>query len=159
MNSRKKRTTTSATIVGASDAHEAPARKNSAAPTLQRFKPESAPVGFTSTTDAERTFYQSAMWRKFRQRHLSATLQKDQVRARNLVKANPRMGIDYTNWMITGKPLCEVSFKAGLIVPAAVLDHIRPIRDGGDRWSYTNLQWLSDTEHNRKSVRDQRNRK
>lgn len=128
-----------------------PAGQNVAAPVLKRFQTDKP--AFRSTTDEERKFYQGRPWRTFRAAHKQAQWLLDLKRASELVERHPALGASYTAWLKTRAPLCEVSFAAGLIVPATVLDHIRPIRQGGAVWSKNNLQWLCESEHNRKSGR------
>ncbi len=127
------------------------AKPNAAPPVLKRFQTPKA--DFRTTTDEERKFYQSRAWRNFRQHHKDIQLAKDLRRASALVEQNPQLGGDFTRWLISKAPLCEASFKAGVIEPATVLDHIRPIRQGGAVFQSENLQWLCEREHNRKSGR------
>lgn len=48
------------------------------------------------------------------------------------------------------EPFCRICLAGGRYVLGALSDHIRPIRDGGDRWDDGNLQTLCDSCHNRK---------
>jgi 5-methylcytosine-specific restriction endonuclease McrA len=49
-------------------------------------------------------------------------------------------------WVLAGEPLCRQCNK-----PAAVVDHIKPIRLGGERMDPANLQPLCSSCHNKKS--------
>ena len=48
-------------------------------------------------------------------------------------------------------PLCSCCSDVGRVVPARVVDHITPVRDGGPFWDLSNLQSLCDSCHNAKS--------
>lgn len=72
--------------------------------------------------DTERTFYQSAAWRAVR----AAFLREH--------------------------PLCRVCFGRGLKVAARVVDHVLPLKDGGERFDWINLQSLCVSCHNAKSA-------
>jgi 5-methylcytosine-specific restriction protein A len=72
--------------------------------------------------DTERGFYQSAAWRSVR----AAFLREH--------------------------PLCTRCEKAGRVVPSVVADHIEPLKDGGARFDWSNLQGLCLSCHNRKSA-------
>ena len=74
--------------------------------------------------DAELGFYQSVRWRE--------------VRAAFLREHS----------------LCVACKGAGLVVAAKVADHIRPLKDGGERFDWTNLQGLCVSCHNRKTARE-----
>ena len=64
-------------------------------------------------------------------------------------------GYGTTRWrrmrkvMLAADPLCR---ECSAI--ATVLDHIQPVRDGGDPWHHDNLQPLCSTCHNSKSGRE-----
>ena len=51
-------------------------------------------------------------------------------------------------------PLCTVCFKKGIVKRAAVVDHIIPIRMGGEPLDWDNLQSLCHKCHNKKSGRE-----
>ena len=51
-------------------------------------------------------------------------------------------------------PFCEECLKAGERTKATMVDHIIPIRQGGDKLSPTNLQSLCWSCHSRKSVEE-----
>ena len=74
--------------------------------------------------DAEVGFYQSRQWRSVR----AAFLREH--------------------------PLCGGCAAKGLLVPARVVDHVRPIKDGGARFDTANLQSLCVPCHNSKTARE-----
>ena len=51
-------------------------------------------------------------------------------------------------------PLCRVCAARGRVVPAVVVDHVVPVKDGGARFDVGNLQALCVTCHNRKTARE-----
>lgn len=51
-------------------------------------------------------------------------------------------------------PLCAICLGHERYVPATVVDHIVPIKDGGDRFDTANLQSLCVSCHNRKTARE-----
>ncbi|MCK4787508.1 MAG: HNH endonuclease [Desulfobacteraceae bacterium] len=51
-------------------------------------------------------------------------------------------------------PTCEECLKDGRIIPAKVVDHITPIKQGGNKYDSDNLQSLCISCHNRKSVEE-----
>ncbi|KNY29057.1 HNH endonuclease [Pseudobacteroides cellulosolvens] len=74
-------------------------------------------------------FYSSRAWRKVRERKL----------------------------MIN--PLCELCMKEERLAAATVVDHIIPIKDGGEVWDLENMQSLCKTCHERKGAMERFNRK
>ena len=64
------------------------------------------------------SFYNSWAWRKKRRRHLQKY------------------------------PLCIMCHHAGIITNATVVDHIKPIREGGSKMSSVNHQSLCEYHHN-----------
>jgi len=52
------------------------------------------------------------------------------------------------------EPLCRSCKEMGRFVPATVVDHIVPIRQGGDKMSMDNLQPLCASCHERKSIEE-----
>lgn len=51
-------------------------------------------------------------------------------------------------------PLCVECAKKGLIVEGSVVDHDKPINQGGDPWDRSNLQVLCYPCHQSKSAKD-----
>jgi 5-methylcytosine-specific restriction enzyme A len=76
--------------------------------------------------DPVQGFYQSNAWRKCRAAFLRA------------------------------HPLCRRCANAGQSVAARMVDHIKPIKSGGARLDWSNLQSLCFACHNRKTARDTR---
>ena len=74
----------------------------------------------------DNSFYQTPAWRKVRSNYLKAY------------------------------PLCVECKKLNIIEPATVVDHIKQIREGGEMYSYSNLQGLCRTHHAKKSGREGR---
>lgn len=83
-----------------------------------------APVPFERApgTDGNQNFYNGKTWRRLRAAVLGAS------------------------------PLCVACESEGLVVPATVVDHIRPINEGGAKLDPANLQTLCETCHNSKSA-------
>jgi len=89
--------------------------------------------GYETATDDKGTwsqdsgmvkFYKSKPWRKLRQ------------------------------FILSREPLCRSCKKQGKYVSATVVDHIKPIRLGGDRMSEDNLQPLCRSCHNSKTAKE-----
>ena len=78
--------------------------------------------------DAELGFYQSAQWRTVR----AAFLRQH--------------------------PLCCACEQRGRVVPAVVVDHVVPIKEGGARFDPRNLQSLCVSDHNAKSAKERAQR-
>ena len=74
--------------------------------------------------DAEVGFYQSRQWR--------------------LVRAA----------FLREHPLCGACSERGGLVPARVVDHVVPVKDGGARFDRANLQPLCVSCHNHKTARE-----
>lgn len=55
---------------------------------------------------------------------------------------------------LAGHPLCAECAKRGKVTAARVVDHIKPINEGGARYDFMNLQGLCDSCHNKKSGRE-----
>ena len=78
--------------------------------------------------DVEVGFYQSSRWRAVR----AAVLRE--------------------------RPLCCACERAGALVAAQVVDHVVPIKDGGERFDAANLQPLCVPCHNRKTATERARR-
>ena len=52
------------------------------------------------------------------------------------------------------QPCCEECLRHGIITPATLVDHIIPIKQGGARLDFDNLQSLCWSCHSRKSVEE-----
>ena len=63
-------------------------------------------------------------------------------------------------WLMTKKkqlerqPFCEECLKKGERVKATMVDHIIPIKKGGDKYNFSNLQSLCWACHSRKSAEE-----
>jgi len=55
---------------------------------------------------------------------------------------------------LTIQPLCEECLKHGKFIKAEMVDHIVPIKQGGDKFSPNNLQSLCWSCHSRKSAKE-----
>ena len=51
-------------------------------------------------------------------------------------------------------PLCGVCAARGRVVPAVVVDHALPLKDGGERFDWANLAALCVADHNAKTARE-----
>jgi len=51
-------------------------------------------------------------------------------------------------------PICEGCYKEGRVTPGEMVDHIKPIQQGGDPLSWDNLQTLCNSCHGRKSQKE-----
>jgi 5-methylcytosine-specific restriction protein A len=51
-------------------------------------------------------------------------------------------------------PLCTTCEAVGLITEAQMVDHIKPVRLGGDFWDFDNLQPLCNSCHASKSAKE-----
>lgn len=58
-------------------------------------------------------------------------------------------------WFLRRNPVCVRCRLLGLVTPATEVDHITPIRDGGERLDQSNLQALCKRCHSRKTRREQ----
>ena len=52
------------------------------------------------------------------------------------------------------KPLCEECLRNGIYTPATLVDHIIPIKDGGAKLDFDNLQSLCQVCHEKKSIQE-----
>lgn len=74
--------------------------------------------------ELSRNFYKTREWRAVRRRHLSVF------------------------------PLCEECLKRGKVIRGEIVDHIRPIKQGGEKFSESNLQTLCWSCHSKKSAEE-----
>ena len=49
-------------------------------------------------------------------------------------------------------PLCQACLRLGKHTPMHAVDHIKPLKEGGDPFDFTNLESLCESCHNRKSA-------
>lgn len=57
---------------------------------------------------------------------------------------------------LMANPLCLKCEESNIIEPAVAVDHITPIRQGGNKWSYSNLQPLCLSCHAKKTREENR---
>ena len=69
-----------------------------------------------------------------------------------------RLWTKCSRWYRADHPLCESCLEAGIIKPTDLVDHIRPIKDGGDKLNPKNMQSLCHACHNRKSKQERTGR-
>lgn len=72
-------------------------------------------------------FYQTKEWKQFRRQYLN------------------------------NYPLCRICEQNNAVTIATVLDHITPIKQGGAKWDYNNLQGLCQTHNRIKTALDNEN--
>lgn len=60
------------------------------------------------------------------------------------------------NLQLMQHPICQECERQGKVTPATVVDHIKPINEGGERLDQRNLQSLCETCHNKKSAKEGR---
>jgi len=80
--------------------------------------------GQQPSRDTDGNFYRSRRWRK--------------VREQQLIR----------------EPLCRECLEAGVVKAAEMVDHIQPIKQGGDKYAPSNLQSLCNKHHNIKRGRE-----
>jgi 5-methylcytosine-specific restriction protein A len=56
-------------------------------------------------------------------------------------------------------PLCFECLKKDILEPTKIVDHIKPIAEGGDAWDINNLQGLCEACHNKKTAIERNKRK
>jgi 5-methylcytosine-specific restriction protein A len=52
------------------------------------------------------------------------------------------------------EPLCRECKKSGIIKAGQMIDHLIPIRDGGEKYDHENLQTLCWSHHSEKSANE-----
>jgi len=62
--------------------------------------------------------------------------------------------LDVRKKKLNNNPFCEECVNHGKFREATTVDHIKPIRHGGDRYAWDNLQSLCTSCHSRKSARE-----
>lgn len=99
-------------------------------------------------------FYQSRQWKEVRSLSKGFELARTQdLIVKLLEEGHPHDTIEEV--LEGNQPHCTECFKSyHQLVPATVCDHIKPIMDGGSKDSIENLQWLCDSHHKTKTVRE-----
>lgn len=64
----------------------------------------------------------------------------------------------FRNWYISKYPICALCAAEGMTVPAAIVDHVRELKDGGAPFDESNAQSLCRACHNRKTGAEKRRR-
>jgi hypothetical protein len=105
--------------------------------------------------DPLKRIYRTHQWIQFRKKHLAEQRAKDEARAQLMYMRDEQVSLmEYHDWLMSGMPLCTEYFSEGRMIPAKILDHIKPISQGGEVFSKCNLQWLSEEKHNQKRGRE-----
>ena len=73
-------------------------------------------------------------------------------------KYNSVEWIKLRNLVRNEEPLCRTCKAKGIIRPTEIIDHIKPILDGGEALDRDNLQGLCTTCHNAKSAKERNKR-
>lgn len=56
--------------------------------------------------------------------------------------------------VLSEDPYCKECKRNGKRTPATIVDHIKPIREGGEVWDGDNLQGLCQSCHNKKTAKE-----
>ena len=56
--------------------------------------------------------------------------------------------------VLSENPYCKECKRNGKRTPATIVDHIKPIREGGEIWDGDNLQGLCQSCHNKKTAKE-----
>lgn len=67
-----------------------------------------------------------------------------------------RSWIKFRNWFRAKNPLCKHCLEKGIVTPMKIVDHIKPISEGGEKFSEDNCQSLCQECHNRKTFGKER---
>ena len=79
--------------------------------------------------------------------------------AKNSKFYNSRHWRKHAKAFLNKNPLCVHCAEDGKVVAAKVVDHIKRIEAGGDKWSYSNLQGLCEHHHAVKSGKERHENK
>jgi len=90
-------------------------------PTLPKGRGRVKPVDSNKSWGGDTSFYRTSKWRTLRA------------------------------WWVNRNPLCVICESEGRTVPVDVVDHIKPIKQGGSEYGLNNLQSLCHSCHNRKT--------
>ena len=93
-------------------------------PTLPKGRGRVKPVDKNKSWGGDTSFHRQAPWRRLR------------------------------GWWINQNPLCLHCEEEGKVVPADVVDHIKPIKQGGAKLSHNNIQSLCHSCHNKKTYEE-----
>lgn len=97
-------------------------------------------------------FYQTSAWRNLRKEYKKQKRKEHERIVLQVYKNNPEnKPQDLLQFLQSDMPLCEHNLKKGIIKVASVLDHKKRIRAGGAKLSKSNLWFVTEEYHNRKS--------
>lgn len=100
-------------------------------------------------------FYQTKEWKQLRKEMKELKRKEHEAIVMDIYKSNPEnKRDDLMEFLESDMPMCEINMKKNLIKLASVLDHIKPIRQGGAKMAKRNLQWVTTEEHNSKSGKE-----
>lgn len=106
----------------------------------------------------DQQFYQSKLWKKTREAYRMKMRKQHEQIIMDFYENNPKHNkpIHLQEFFDCEQnyPLSEQSLKEGKIRVANTLDHITPIADGGSKTDFTNLQWLTHSEHSSKTAQE-----
>lgn len=103
-------------------------------------------------------FYQSKTWKKTREAYRMEMRAKHEEIILDVYEKNPKHNKPYHLQEFFENenkyPLSEKALKKGKIRVANTCDHIKPISDGGSKTDFSNLQWLTHSEHSSKTTKE-----
>ena len=99
-------------------------------------------------------WYQSTEWKHFRKKVWAVLVGKDQKFIMKFYASGKSWIIPwyYTQFINSKSPYCRHCYENKILRSAHVLDHIKPIKDGGKKTDKKNVQPLCHSCHNRKSA-------
>jgi hypothetical protein len=104
---------------------------------------------------ADKNFYQSYQWRKFRADLLKKRRREDYQRAYNLHSSSNSIALhELMGYIASDLPLCEECYNAGTLASGPVADHRLPIRLGGAKFDPQNVGFLCHRHHQEKRGRE-----
>lgn len=109
----------------------------------------------TIQRQVSKEFYQTKEWKQLRERLRKKRRKQHEQIVMKVYKENPEnKPEDLKAFVESNMPLCEHNLKKGIIKVASVLDHKVRVRKGGAKLSPSNLQWVTEEYHNRKSAQE-----
>lgn len=105
---------------------------------------------------ASKKVYQTYAWQKFREKMRQKRRKAHEQIVMDVFKANPDKNTikDLQKFLDSDMPLCEINLKKGKIKVANVLDHKMRIRKGGAVFNQSNVQWITEHEHAKKTGKE-----
>jgi hypothetical protein len=105
--------------------------------------------------DKSRQFYQRSEWKKLREKLKKQKRKQHEEIVMDIYKLNKEnKPEDLSEFIKSDMPLCEINLKKSRVKVAKVLDHKMRIRSGGAKLNPSNLQWITEQEHAKKSGRE-----